>query len=189
MRVSLPPPPLSLSLVLVLSPHGIPALRNKLTRWTFYVWYLLRARLGSGFIESYIKAERLEKNEGNRKKSGRSNPADAVLAFEGPSFFSASHRRLLEFSLRSDNIVNHQFPSGIVRFDILVVLNLRRCDNEDTFRRFHVLRDWNVSNAERGRVSGGSRLARANERTRMSRNLKRLFLRSGCSVPVRTRAQ
>lgn len=44
--------------------RSIPTLWNRLTRWTFYVWYLLRARLGSGFIESYIKASGPEKAKG-----------------------------------------------------------------------------------------------------------------------------
>lgn len=47
--------------------RGIPTPWNRLTRWTFYVWYLPRARLGSGFIESYINAPGAWKSERGRK--------------------------------------------------------------------------------------------------------------------------
>lgn len=61
--------------------HSVPILRNKLTRWTFYVWYLLRARLGSGFIESYIKASGPEKARGVGRLARTFESTDRVLAF------------------------------------------------------------------------------------------------------------
>jgi len=61
--------------------YSVPILRNKLTRRTFYVWYLLRARLGSGFIESYIKASGPEKARGVGRLARTFESTDEVLAF------------------------------------------------------------------------------------------------------------
>lgn len=72
--------------------HNVPILRNKLTRWTFYVWYLLRARLGSGFIESYIKALGPEKARGVGRLARTFESTDGVLAFVS----SGVHRVFLQ---------------------------------------------------------------------------------------------
>jgi len=64
------------------SPHCVSILRNKLTRWTFYVWYLLWTRLGSGFIESYIKTSGPEKSlRGAGRLARMYESTDGVLAF------------------------------------------------------------------------------------------------------------
>ena len=74
--------------------YSVPILRNKLTRRTFYVWYLLRARLGSGFIESYIKASDPEKARGVGRLARTFESTDEVLAF-----VSSGVRRV--FSIRA----------------------------------------------------------------------------------------
>lgn len=83
--------PMRMSLCsLFLSFRSIPTPWNRLTRWTFYVWYLLRARLGSGFIESYIKASGPEKAKGvERLARAFANRLTEFSRFRGvsPHFF------------------------------------------------------------------------------------------------------